>query len=408
MKRFLLAGTALTALAAFAGPDGTARAQEAENASPFRASIGIDEYYTDNVFFSRPLYNERRAGDWVTVIRPSLGYDRVFDRGAVSLGVSAAIGRYANYTSENYFDVTVNANGRYRFDPMTSAFWGLNLSRGHERRSSLDPSDQIGTEPTTYLKTSAFGAVSRRLGADTLKLGFTYDGYDFQDSSTTVAPFTINNDDRNRDMVTFGARYTHPLSDATRIFTESTLDWRNYRQATDDNGFVRDSVGGRAAIGLQYNIDENSRAEIYGGLLYQDFRDARFGIVVSPDFGGRYTWQSNGTLLQANLERSLEETTLAGVSSYLQTTARLQFSQDLDNRIRQSGLLCAARRRRRPSADAGRRHARHAGGGRARPPERRSLADTRSERPVRGGGHVDQHVHRRVAGCIRPHRAHPR
>ena len=84
-------------------------------------------------------YDQRRLGDWVTVIRPSLGYDYLFDKGAVSLGASAAIGRYAKYSSENYFDFGLNANGRYKFDPLTTAIWGLSLSREHEPRSSPRP-----------------------------------------------------------------------------------------------------------------------------------------------------------------------------------------------------------------------------------------------------------------------------
>lgn len=336
-RRILAASTALTAAAGLSLLASAAHAQDAAANPPYRASIAVDEYYTDNVFFSRPLYDQRRLGDWVTVIRPSLGYDYRFDKGAISFGASAAIGRYAKYTSENYFDFGLDATGRYRFDPLTTAVWGLGLTRGHEPRSSLDPSDQIGTEPTTYWKTSAFGAIQRRIGTDTLKLGFTYDGYNFQDSSTTVAPYTINNDDRDRDMMTFGARYTHPLAEGTRIFAEGTLDWRNYRQSRDDNGYARDSLGGRANVGLQQDVGKNARAEVYGGFLYQNYRDARFDAVVAPDFGGRYTWQSNGTSVEARLDRTLEETTLAGISSYLQTTASLNVSQDLQNRIRLYG-----------------------------------------------------------------------
>ncbi len=319
-----------------------AKAQDAAKDPSYRAAMAVDEYYTDNVYFSRPLYDQRRLGDWVTVIRPSLGYDYRFDKGFVSLDASAAIGRYARYSSENYFDFGLNANGRYRFDPLTTAIWGLGVSREHEPRSSIEPNDQIGTEPTTYWKTSAFGAIQRRLGADALKLGFTYDGYTFQDSSTSVAPYTINNDDRDRDMFTFGARYTHPLAETTRIFTEGTLDLRNYRQSRDDNGYARDSLGGRAIAGLQQDVGKNGRAEVYGGLLYQNYRDARFGNVVAPDFGGRYTWTSNGTSVEARLERTIEETTLSGISSYLQTTASLRLSQDLDNRIRLYGGISLA------------------------------------------------------------------
>lgn len=311
----------------------------AKPASPFTASLDLQEYYTDNVFFSRPLYDQTRRGDWVTVIRPAIGYGYVFEKGRIDLGATAEIGRYATYSSEDYVDFNAHADGSYRFDPSTFAIWGVSVGREHEARSSIEPSDQIGTNPTQYWKTSAYGAISRRFGDNTVKLGMTYAGYDFSDASTTIPPYTINNDDRDRDMMTVGGRFTHRLDARQRIFAETTFDLRRYRSSIDDAGYARDSQGVRAIAGWQADVGEHGRAEVYGGLLYQDYRDSRFANVAAPDFGGRYSWQANGASIVAGLRRTLEETTLAGVSSYVNTTASLRMSQDLPNAIRLYGGL---------------------------------------------------------------------
>lgn len=299
--------------------------------SPFTASLVVGGYYTDNVYFSRPLFDQPRRGDWVTVIRPAIGYGYVFDKGRIDLGATADIGRYATYSSEDYADFNTYANGRYQFDAATIGVWGVNFGRDHEPRSSIDPQDQIGPTPTEYWKTSAYGAISHRFGDNTLKLGATYEGYDFLDEPG------INNDDRDRDMGTLGARLTHKLASGQSVFAETTLDLRRYRDPIDDNGYMRDSQGVRAIGGWQANIGEHGRAELYGGLIYQDFRDPRFANIVAPDFGGRYTWSADGTSITADLRRTLDETTLAGTSSYITTRGSLQLSQDLANHIRLYG-----------------------------------------------------------------------
>lgn len=311
---------------------GPALAQDA--ASPFYATLEVDRYYTDNVYFSRPLFTQRRLDDWVTVVKPSVGYRHEFDKGRVNLNAYAEIGRYSRYSSEDYEDYGISADGRHIFSPTTLAVWGAGLARGHEARNSLEPSDLVGTNPTEYWKGSAYGAIAHRFGDDTVKLGFTYDRYDYDDARTTVFPFTVNQDDRDRDMATLGARYTHALSETSRVFAEGTLDWRDYRSAADDNGFTRDSHGLRAALGWQGDLGQNASVELFGGVLYQDFSDGSFDSILAPDFGARYSWQEGGTSLDAQLSRSLEETTLSGTSSYLKTTGRVQARQDLPGNLR--------------------------------------------------------------------------
>ena len=303
------------------------------------ASLEVEQYYTDNVFFSRPLYDQRRLDDWVTVVRPRVEYNHAFQNGYLNLGTSAAIGRYATYSSENYIDLNLWADGQYRFDPMTAAVWNLGLSREHKSRNSIEPSDQIGAEPTVYWHSTAQAAIARRLGDNRIQFGATYDGYDYLDVDALLRPFVVNQDDRDRDMFTLGGRHTWGLGEGRSVYFENIADLRQYRTAFDDNGFDRDSSGLRSILGLQTRLGENGRGEIFGGVLYHDFSDPRFDTVVTPDFGARYSWQSEGALVEADLRRSIEETTIAGASSYLRTAAQVRLRQDLGDGVRVYGGL---------------------------------------------------------------------
>ena len=58
------------------------------------ASMIVNQYYTDNVFYSRPFWNQLRRDDWVTVYLPSLNYRFENSRREINLGGSAELGRY--------------------------------------------------------------------------------------------------------------------------------------------------------------------------------------------------------------------------------------------------------------------------------------------------------------------------
>jgi opacity protein-like surface antigen len=253
------------------------------------------------------------------------------------LGASASIGRYAKYTTENYEDFNLTADGLYRFAPTMFGVWGVSFGRAHEPRDSVDPSDLVGINPTVYYKAGAYGALSKRFGDNTLKLGITYDGYNFLNNQTFIPPYVINNDDRDRNMYTAGSRLTHDLGNSNRIFVEGSLDVRDYLHTPDDNGFQRDSSGARAAIGWQTAVGENGKAEIFGGLMYQNYQDPRFATILAPDFGALYSWQSDGLTFNASIGRTLEETTLYGVSSYINTVTKFQVSQNLPGNMRLYG-----------------------------------------------------------------------
>ena len=293
------------------------------------ASMMVNQYYTDNVFYVRPLWFEPRREDWVTVFLPSLNYRFENSREVVNLGGSAEIGRYATYGTEDYEDFALYANGTHRINELTRAAWGTRVARDHEPRNSIEPSVAIGPVPPVYWWISQYGAVSRQFGDNTVKVGFTFDRYDFVDSGGFDYKF------RDRNMVTTGARLTHQRSESTSVYAEGTLDFRDY---DFDNLFLRpdrDSRGVRAALGWQEYLGDVVDLELYGGVIYQTFDSELFDDVVAADYGGDLSWQPMlGTSISIRAQRRLEETTLFDTSSYLATSVSLQFEQIIKDDFR--------------------------------------------------------------------------
>ena len=200
---------------------------------------------------------------------------------------------------------------------MTIAVWGLSIARDHEPRDSIEPSAQVGPVPPVYWNTSSYGAVSRRFDDNMVKVGYTFDRYDFIESGG------VNYDFRDRNMATIGGRWTHQQDDATAIYAEGTFDIREY-----DSSNFRDSQGVRANLGWQKKFGDTVDLELYAGLIFQDFDNAAFDDVIAANYGGDLSWRPMpGTSVTINGQRTLEETTLADTSSYLSTAVSLQVQQ---------------------------------------------------------------------------------
>ncbi len=285
------------------------------------ADLVVSEQYNDNIFSTR----NDKISDTISILAPSIGFTHDGDVFDMSLGASAEIGRYNHRSTEDYEDYRLYLDTRLR--PMTGMdiLAGASYARDHEERNS--PDDVNGITPTIYKHTRAYTAWQNRFGSNSLKVGATFDHFDFDDNGP------INNDDRDRHMASVGARLDHRLNSTTRLYVEGTWDGRGYIGEMDDSGFDRDSNGVRVAAGVIHKFSPGLLAEIYGGWIYQDYDDIALRDVSTVDYGGRLKWDPTAdSRLTLSLGRTVEETTLANASSYVQTKLAANFRQDIDER----------------------------------------------------------------------------
>ena len=153
--------------------------------------------------------------------------------------------------------------------------------------------------------TRAFGAALLKLDESSVRIGGTFDHYDY-DNVAQVGGGTINNDDRDRDVATIGTRVGHSISKTDELFGMFSYDSRDYRLPVDDFGFQKDSNGVRFSGGWHHEISSTLDGEVYAGGIYQRYSDPRFDTVFVPDFGGRLTWTGiPNTTITTKLERTI-------------------------------------------------------------------------------------------------------
>lgn len=277
------------------------------------SGISVSDTFDDNIYASPT----NKVADQILMVNP-FGNIRFSDsNGQLDLGGNAALGRYANYFDENYNDYTIYAKGRYNVLPMLTVTAGASYSFLHEPRYSPDYQPGLTPiSPFTYSLASVYGAALYKFDQNSLRVGWTYDNYNYNNSAL-VGGGTLYNQDRNRDMQTLGARAGHWLDDNNELFGMLTYDNRHYFQPVDNYGFQKSSDGVRFDTGLDHRIASTLDSEVYGGVIYQHYDDPRFAPIVVPDFGGRVRWTGLAdTTMVAELERTIQETDLGATTPY--------------------------------------------------------------------------------------------
>ena len=270
----------------------------------------ISGVYDSNIFATR----NREVEDGILVFSPELDVSSTWDRHKLDIDLGGAFGRYNSNDDEDYDDYWITTDGRYDFTDNSNVFAGLGYSSEHEDRGSPEAS-AAGDEPTTFQSSRLHAGASHSVGRATLRLGGTYEQLDFDDAGP------LDNQDRDRDLIGAGVRLSYQLHPQYTVYGQGVWDERDYDERVDDFGFQRDSDGYRIGAGVQLTFSNRLKGEAYLGDISQDYDDARFSSVNELDFGGSLRWfAAPRTTLTAELERSLEETTLVNSSAYLFTS----------------------------------------------------------------------------------------
>lgn len=331
----LLVGTALLAAQAHAQPADSSRKAAPAATSKTSVDFGLDFGwgYTDNLFATRNY----EIGDQFVIVRPRAEITAVKGDSRTTIRAEGELGRYATHKSENYNDWLIGADTRLRASKGIVLLGGADYRWTHEPRES--PEAQNGTEPTRYQVMHGFAGAVLGTGPFTARPAFIVNRFDFKDVPADGS--VINNDDRDRTEVELGMRLLQKVSDGTQLFLQGDRNSRNYRQRLDDYGYRRESTGTSLDVGIRKVFSPELSGEAFAGILKQDYRDPRLKDVRSADFGAVLDWNApSGLGVNFRLDRSVEETTLAGASSYLLTNGRLTFKASPDRRL-EAGLTLA-------------------------------------------------------------------
>ncbi len=267
-------------------------------------TLGLE--YNDNIYATK----DNKESDIITLIAPNVDFLSNWSRHALGGSVGAAGGIYGSNPDENYLDAYLLMNGRV--DVLRESFMDVALGamRLHEERGA--PDARAGDkEPVVYYRSMADLAYNHGLGRTSLRGGLGVTNYSFQSVKQLDGTTRDPGDERNRNQYNLNARLGYELLPNVQPFAAGRYEWRRY----DKKEAARDSDGYRIGLGTGFDLGGVTTGEIYGGYMRQDYKDAGRKDISAPWYGLSLLWNvTQMTSIQAEVEKSVKETTLVGAS----------------------------------------------------------------------------------------------
>jgi hypothetical protein len=276
-------------------------------------SVGAGGLYNSNVFNTPG--NEQ--SDWALEVSPALNIVSDLPRHALSLLVSARSLFYNRLTSENTTDVTAFLRGRLDVRRDTNVVVDGGYQLLHEARGAPDLPGNAA-EPTEYSAGTAGATFNHGFNRLQVSAGASYQRLDYRSTRLIPpGPGVLDNRDRDRNTVSVFAQAGYEFSPGYSAFLRGSYNDRSYDLKVDSGGYARDSHGAEVDGGFQLELTRLLVGQLYAGYLNQDYDDRRFNTVGGAAFGAQLQWYPTGlTTLHADARHSVEETTIAGASSY--------------------------------------------------------------------------------------------
>jgi hypothetical protein len=284
------------------------------------------------------------VADWSWTLTPSLVGRLATDNHELNVRLGVSAQRYKDNFRQNTDDAWADVQGSVKVLTDTKVFGGLSWSQTHEDRGSPDLS--FGIEPTVYHDTSVNLGVFHDFGSNYARAGVACTRLDFDPVATSTAGVILDLNVRDRDVCSVGGRWGLRVNAKTDVFVQGVAEQRDYRRSVDLSGYERSSDGYRLDLGVAVDIDRHLVGEAYVGTLEQRYNDARFDPVKAVDLGLDLRWHASPwTTYWFGVDRTLDETVVAGSQGYLSTTASVRVEHDLNASTVFSGGVSVTRDR---------------------------------------------------------------
>lgn len=296
--------------------------------------VDLEETYNDNVFAT--TNNEK--GSFITTIRPEIAAKSNWSRHALNARVNAEWNNYHNQGAEDHTNYLAAVDGRVDVMKETSIGGGLALAREHEDRGNPN-SIGASVKPTQVEVATLRAGVYRGLGRVNARFDTEVKDLDYK-NGFTAAGGTVNNNLRDRTEYTQTLRLGYKATPGTEVFVRGNLDNRVYDHKGSVAGVNRSSRGDKVVAGVDVEVTGKTKAEAYAGYMHRDYTDVTRKDVSDVTYGGKLTWNASElTTVTGSVDRDVEETVLAGSSSYVNTSYRVGVEHALTRSLVATGGL---------------------------------------------------------------------
>jgi hypothetical protein len=295
--------------------------------------VDLEETYNDNIYAT----TNNTESDFITTVRPEVAAKSNWSRHALNAKVNAEWNKYADNSREDHTNYLAAIDGRVDVMKETSIGGGVAFARQHEDRG--DPNSLgASVEPTQVDVAVARAGVYRGLGRFNARLDTEAKDLDYKNGFTSAGAL-VDNNLRDRTEYTQTARVGYKATPGTEIFLRGSTDARVYERKGGAS-VNRSSHGDKVVAGVDVELSGKTKAEAYAGWMNRNYSDASRKDVDDVTYGGKLTWNATDlTTVTAQVDRDVEETVVAGSSSYVNTSYRAGVEHALTRSLLATGGL---------------------------------------------------------------------
>jgi hypothetical protein len=291
-------------------------AQKSSPLSSFvvKPSFSVTGIYDSNIF----LTENNVVGDKRVEYRPQVAIQSDWGRHSFGITGFGVLGRYAEYTDEDFDDYQVQADGRLDIHDNKKIVLLAGIAQRHEERDEEDDPGR-GFKPTVSF--NRFAKLTFEYLADVFLTRFKFD-VEHQDFKNSAG---INNDARDETIIETSLRLGYEFAPGTTVFIEPNGDFRNFDKERDTAGNLQDSWAAGSLFGMTFEVTGVTFLEFGVGFEYRSFDDPLFDSQFNIDLSLKHIWNVTDLVsLTTNLERTFEDSAtpgVAGVTNYKLSTA---------------------------------------------------------------------------------------
>lgn len=288
----------------------------------------------DNVY----AVDVNEVDDIITHIRPELSIESDWNQNFLSAYARGAFNRYVDYDSENTDEFGIGSAARVDVARGSSIGLGADYTSSFEPRTAPDaPANAV--EPTGLDTTQAYISGSRAAGYIKLTGRADWRAIDYEDGRTGAGA-VIEQDTRDREVISVSGRVDFAVSPDTAFFVQATGNERSYDIASTVAAPNRDSSGAEYLIGANFEVSAGVRGEISAGYIQQDFEETAYqdsdGFAARAQLEWFPTELTTVTLAGG---RSIEDSATPGVGGLLSSNLSVGLDHELLRNVILNGRL---------------------------------------------------------------------
>lgn len=278
----------------------------------------------DNIYAVETLEQD----DTIYRVRPGISIESDWNSHFLAAYARGSLNRYADFDTEDTDEYSLGGDGRLDVARFSNIGYGVDFTSSFEPRTAPDSPDNA-VEPTGLDTGQAYISGSRSAGYVKLSGRADWRSFDYDDNRTGAGGL-IEQDTRDREVISLSGRVDFAISPDTAFFFQATGNERSYDIASTAALPNRDSSGAEYLVGASFELGALVRGEIAAGYIEQDFDEAAYADSDGYSARAQLEWfPSELTTVTAYGGRSVEDSATPGVGGLLSSSLGVGIDHEL-------------------------------------------------------------------------------